>query len=67
LRHGDGQRFGRAAAEGEPEDGGQQDREHEHPEDRLGLAEQLAHARERQLDERVPDRGRLRHRAASAR
>ena len=51
--HGDGQRLGRPAAEGEPQDRREDDREDEHPEHGLGLAHELADARLRQLDERA--------------
>jgi len=64
------QRRRRPAAEGDAQDRGEQDREHEHPEHGFRLADQLAAAGERELDERVPDArrvGSLRHRAGSCR
>ena len=67
-RHG--QRLRRTAAEGEAQDGGEQDREDEHPEDGLGLADQLAHARAasaRRAGERTRSARGLRHRAGSGR
>ena len=51
----DRQSLGRAAAEGEPENGGENNGEHENPEHRFRFASEFPYASQRQLDQRPPN------------